>query len=132
MKQSFLLIITIILLVACSSKVDQEVVSQPQEETEEKTKKSVSDKSTLKKEYTLNDFMEEHNLEMMGEDIPYNTEEEFVGKRFALQGKARITRYYNYGYKDLEATHFVMEVVNEGPSWYVYVTRLESPELFQE
>ncbi|WP_226681956.1 hypothetical protein [Sutcliffiella horikoshii] len=132
MKQSFLLIITIILLVACSPKVDQEVVSQPKEEKEEKTKENLSDKSTPEKEYTFNEFMEEHTIEMVGEDIPYHAEEDFVGMRFALQGKARITRYYNYGYKELEATHYVMEVVNEGPSWHVYVPRSDFPELFQE
>lgn len=89
MKQSFLLFITIILLVACSPKVDQEVVSQPQEEKEEKTKENLSDEPTPEKEYTFNEFMEEHALELVGEDIPYHTEEGFVGKQFALQGKAR-------------------------------------------
>lgn len=120
------------LLVACSPKVDQEVVSQPQEDQKENKEENVGGETPHEKEYTFHEFMEERALDLVGEDIPYYTEEEFIGKRFALQGKAQLTRYYNYGYKDLEATHYVMKVVHEGPSWYVYVPREDFSELFQE
>ncbi|MBM7585334.1 hypothetical protein JOC86_001876 [Bacillus pakistanensis] len=123
MKQGFLLMMTIVLLGACSPTVGQEEVSKPQGKIDEEY--------ILKDDYTFIEFMEDRSLGTM--DIPYRVEEEFVGERFALKGKAQLSRYYNYGYKDLEATHFVIKVVKEGSlHWYLYVSRQEFPELFQE
>jgi hypothetical protein len=122
MKQAVLLMLTIILLAACSPTADEEEAAQ----TQEKTKEEQPEK------YTFDQFMDDRSLEINGEDIPYQVED-FVGERFAVKGKAQLNRYYNYGYKDLEATHFVIKVINEeAMHWNLYVPREEYPELFQE
>jgi hypothetical protein len=122
MKQAFLLMMTIAFLAACSPTVDEEEAAQPQEKTEEEHPGN----------YTFDQFMEDRSLDTDGEDIPYKVED-FVGERFAVQGTAQLDNYYNYGYKDLEVTHFVIKVIKEDAlHWYLYVSREEYPELFQE
>ncbi|RIW31338.1 hypothetical protein D3H55_15300 [Bacillus salacetis] len=122
MKHFFLLLLAAACLAACSPAAEERQEPQQKE----------NNKKEQPQDYTFDQFMEDRSLETDGEDIPYNVEE-FVGGRFALRGKAKLSRYYNYGYKDLEASHFVMKVTNKDAlHWYVYVPRQEFPELFEE
>ncbi|MGD7023433.1 hypothetical protein ACQCVK_12605 [Rossellomorea vietnamensis] len=123
MKKACLLLMTVILLAACSPAEDKGEVSQPQEKSEEEQPG----------DYTFDQFKEDRSLDIEGEDISYAEEENFVGERFAVKGKAQLSRYYNYGYSDLEETHFVVKVFNEEAiPWYLYLSRQEFSDFFQE
>jgi hypothetical protein len=123
-RQGFLLMMTIALLVACSPTVDQEEVSQPQGKIDEEY--------ILKEDYTFTEFMEDHNVSLKGADIPYSVEESFAGKPFALEGSAQLSRYYNYGFNELEGSHFVIKITKKDAlHWYVYLSREKYPELFK-
>ncbi|CAG9621229.1 hypothetical protein [Sutcliffiella rhizosphaerae] len=131
MKQGFYLVMTLMLLVACSLAVDQKEGSLlPQEEMEEE---EIVEGGIPKEEYSFSEFMEDRAIEPTDRDIPYYVGEEFAGERLALKGQAQLSRYYGDGYLNLEETHFVIKVTTEEfINWHLYVPRQEFPELFKE
>jgi hypothetical protein len=124
-----LIILIILLLAGCSAADQKEKASEAQEPS---PSNQVEKKRELKDDYSFEEFMEDEDVSLKGADIPYRVEERFVDAPFALEGSAQISRYYNYGFEDLEGSHFAVKVTKEDMlDWHVYLPRGEYPDLFK-
>ncbi|TMU83444.1 hypothetical protein FGG79_19745 [Bacillus sp. BHET2] len=130
MKRLFIIIV-ILLLSGCSAASQKEEASQVPENPTTQQKK-IEEDHLLKEDYTFTKFMEDHDVSLKGDEIPYKVEEEFVGKPIALEGSAQLSRYYNYGFKDLEGSHFVIKISKKDElDWSVYLPREKYPDLLK-
>lgn len=59
-----------------------------------------------------------------------------LGQPFMIEGTAELDDYYNWGYRDYEASHFCIKIRPVGGSysdeWTIYASRSEFKELFDE
>lgn len=123
------IIMVILLLSGCNAADQGEKSSKEVEKTPSTETKTIGN---LKEGYTFDEFMEDHEVSLKGTDIPYRVEEKFTNQSIALEGKAQLGRYYNYGFYKLEGSHFVIKVTKKDElDWYVYLPREEYPDLFE-
>ena len=130
MRLKRLCIIMIILFLSGCSIADQgEKSSKVVEKPLSSQTKSIGN---LKDDYTFNEFMEDQEVSLKGTEIPYKVEAPFTNKSIALEGKAQLSRYYNYGFNELEGSHFVIKMMKKDElDWYVYLPREEYSDLFE-
>ena len=80
-------------------------------------------------------FQEEHGELVTYKDVKYDPSSHF-NSYFLLTGSAELDDYYNYDYRDLESMYFCVCVTPTGGGfsdrWYIYCSRSEYDELFEE
>ena len=95
--------------------------------------KVVSDGSEEQNQFEQ--YLKDNNVSLNNTDVQYDQ----ANKRnelFSLQGTASLSDYYNYGYDDVESTHFCLEVMPTGGSykdkWYIYCNRDSFKAVFEK
>ncbi len=84
----------------------------------------------------IDTFIRDNNIILNSKDVQYDMENN-LDKQFLVEGVAKLSDYYNYGFDhSLEKEFFVMKVVpiDEGYSdeWYLYCHRESAKELFNK
>lgn len=89
----------------------------------------------------LKDDIAEEYINLKYTNLPTNKDVQFdkygnIGKNFMITGTAELDDYYNWGYKDFEVGYFCIQITpiggNISDRWYVYASRSEFSELFDE
>ncbi|MBE6713590.1 MAG: hypothetical protein E7580_08825 [Ruminococcaceae bacterium] len=85
--------------------------------------------------------MEDEYINLKYPDALTNRDVQFdkygnIDKNFIISGTAELDDYYNYGYKNIEAGYFCIQVTPINGSytdrWYIYASRSEFSELFNQ
>jgi hypothetical protein len=97
--------------------------------------KSYSEDMKKETEDKLKIFMEEYEITLMAKDVQYDMINN-VGKYFVIDGIAKLSTYYNYGFDDIEKDYFCIRVepINEKYSdrWYLYCSRNSFSKFFDD
>ena len=71
-------------------------------------------------------YLSEHHISLNNFDVQYDLENN-KDNLFSLEGTAELSDYYNYGYSNVESTHFCLAVTPSGGGytnrWYIYCHR---------
>lgn len=80
-------------------------------------------------------YLKDNDVLLNNTDVQYDQENN-RNKLFSLEGTATLSDYYNYGYDDVESTHFCLEVTpTEGSykdRWYIYCSRDSFSNVFEK
>lgn len=110
-----------IMMFGCSNKATDTVVSVT----------STNAVETQPEDSLINPYMKENNISLEAKDIQFDMKNN-LDKDFAIEGIAKLSDYYNYGFKD-EKNYFCIKVNIDGVetnSWYLYCDRKSFSELF--
>jgi hypothetical protein len=120
------IIIGIMLLSAimfgCSSKSTQTII----------TTNSTNTAKTQSEDTSIDLYMKENNISLKAKDVQFDMKNN-LDKDFVIEGIAKLSGYYNYGFKD-EENYFCIKVNTdntESNSWYLYCDRKSFSELFE-
>lgn len=82
----------------------------------------------------IEDYKKDENLQLDWEEVQYNIPNN-LDKEFIVAGDAKLSTYYNYGFKN-DSFYFSVEVTPKGgnfsDSWHLYFNRESFDELFQK
>ena len=88
--------------------------------------------TTLPEDSPQESIIKKYDATLTAKDVQYDLENS-LDKYFNLTGNAVLSDYYNYGFDDLEKTHFVLRVdVGSIDYWYIYCNRETFDELFDD
>lgn len=84
-------------------------------------------------ETQVKEYMDENGLSFSWKDIQYDMPNK-LDKEFVVAGKAELSDYYNYGFRDTEKDYFVVRITPyDGEyrnTWYLYLHRESFEKLF--
>ncbi|WP_404321821.1 hypothetical protein LG298_15160 [Cytobacillus firmus] len=79
-------------------------------------------------------FMEEKNIQLKARDVQFDMQNN-LDQKFAIMGNASLDTYYNYGFSNLEQSHFAVSVEDEGAGyadrWVLYFDRSKFSNLYE-
>lgn len=98
----------------------------------EEEEKKIGSKASASK---LESFMKEFNVKLTAKDVQYDMPNN-LDKEFAVEGTAKLSTYYNYGFRDMEKDYFVVSLRPTGGAysdeWYLYLHRESFKALFDK
>lgn len=79
-------------------------------------------------------IMEEKNIQLKARDVQFDMQNN-LDQKFAIMGNASLDTYYNYGFSNLEQSHFAVSVEDEGAGyadrWVLYFDRSKFSNLYE-
>ncbi|WP_409341032.1 hypothetical protein [Paenibacillus sp. MBLB4367] len=121
-KLSIVMIVLVLFIItACNTRdktLDKDTAKLKQEY--EATKQEI----IKLQDENLKNYKKATGVNLIHRDIEFDIENS-IGKKFIIQGKASLSKYYNYGYKNLEKDAFSIKITpyDNSEAWYVYVAR---------
>jgi len=80
-------------------------------------------------------YVEDNEIELAALDVKFDMRNS-IDKLFTVEGKAELSTYFNYGWRDAETTHFSVRVRptsgSFSDSWTIYFSREKYNDFFDE
>lgn len=104
-------------LTSCSQESDN-VLNEGVTLPEETVIESIADIDIIT--IAQKEFMSEFKTELTANEVVDNMSDN-LGKKFFLEGYVELADYYEYGFKELGSTHFVLRLESQDyGDWYLY------------
>lgn len=134
-KKWCIALLSIVILTSCGSVNS----SSNMDEIWEKAEKEVAEQKAVERETQLKEatakFNSDENITLEAKDIQFDMSNH-VDQSFLIVGKAELYTYFNYGFRDIEGTHFSVNVTPQDgsimDSWIIYFDRNAFKQLFDD